>query len=732
MPSLTPVLRVALPLPLPQLFDYLPPGDRDEPHSADIGRRINVPLGKREVVGIVAEVGQRETTSTLRRARQWLDQTPLLHGELLASLRWLARYIHAPLGEVFATALPTLLRHGEPVPESQDWGWELTDSGRNQLHTLRRNSRPQQLALHLQSGAVSESVLNVQLPHWRSTARTLQQRGVIQKIPLADTATACCPQPGPVLNEQQHAAVEAITQANGFAAFLLDGITGSGKTEVYLQAIIHCLQRGKQALVLVPEIGLTGQILDRFARRLGVVVHALHSGLSDNARAKVWAAAQRGQAQVIVGTRSAIFTPLPHAGLIIIDEEHDSSYKQHEGLRYHARDFALVRGKALAIPVILGSATPSLESLHNASLGRYTHLHLPYRAAEAKVPQVRVLDIRKRRLHDGLCNEVLAAIAQHLHAGHQVLVFKNRRGYAPVLLCHDCGWSATCKQCSTTEQPCAMTLHASGRRLQCHHCGRRAHMPLACPDCGSLALQAQGIGTQRLEERLQRTFADYPVLRIDRDTTRRRDALTRTLANLGDKPGLLVGTQMLAKGHDLPHLTLVVVVNVDEGLFSADFRASEKLAQQLLQVAGRAGRAQRPGEVWLQTHHPDNGLLHTLLSGGYPAFAQAELEQRHMAGFPPFAHMALLRAQARQQETVTAFLEAITSAIADNNLVEYYGPLPAPMPRRAGFVRSQLLFSCPQRGPLHALLNHVLPPIYAHPLARQVRWSLDIDPVDLY
>jgi len=732
MSSLTPVLRVALPVPLPQLFDYLPPSNRDEPNVADIGRRVNVPFGRRELVGVVADVGPSETSATLRRARQWLDQTPLLHGELLASLRWLARYIHAPLGEVFATALPTLLRHGQPIAESREWGWELTDKGHSQLSSLRRNSKTQQLALHLQAAAVSEPVLTMQLPHWRTTARTLQKRGFIQKIQLPNTTPAFCPQPSPVLNEQQHAAVQAITQSNGFAAFLLDGITGSGKTEVYLQAIIHCLQRGKQALVLVPEIGLTGQLLERFGRRLGVAVHALHSGLSDNARATVWAAAQRGQAQLIVGTRSAIFTPLPRAGLIIIDEEHDSSYKQHEGLRYHARDFALVRGKALAIPVILGSATPSLESLHNAQLGRYAHLHLPYRAAEAKVPQVRVLDIRKRRLHDGLCTEVLAAIAQHLQAGHQVLVFRNRRGYAPVLLCHDCGWSASCKQCSTAEHASAMTLHASGGRLQCHHCGRRAKVPLACPDCGSLALQAQGIGTQRLEERLQHTFADYPVLRIDRDTTRRRDALARTLASLGDKPGLLVGTQMLAKGHDLAHLTLVVVVNVDEGLFSADFRASEKFAQQLLQVAGRAGRAQRPGEVWLQTHHPDNILLHTLLSGGYPAFAQSELEQRQMAGFPPFAHMALLRAQARQQETVSAFLGGIQSHLPADNLVEYYGPLPAPMPRRAGFVRSQLLFSCPQRGPLHALLNHLLPSIYAHPLSRQVRWSLDIDPVDLY
>jgi len=731
MSSLCSVLRVALPLPLPQLFDYLPPVNSPTPQAADIGKRVKVPFGKREMVGIVADIGEQgDSGVSLRCVQQWLDEKPLLHGELLTSLRWLARYIHAPLGEVLAIALPTLLRHGQPLPDkSSDRAWELTDQGRSQWHTLRGNSRPQQLALQLQSGAVSEAALTTQ---WRAAARALHKRGFIQQVVLPDIASPFFPQPGPLLNEQQQAAVHAITHVQRFAAFLLDGITGSGKTEVYLQAIIHCLQRGQQALVLVPEIGLTGQLLDRFARRLGVVVHALHSGLSDHARANVWAAAQRGQAQLIVGTRSAIFTPLPRAGLIIIDEEHDSSYKQHEGLRYHARDFALVRGKALNVPVVLGSATPSLESLHNTNLGRYTRLHLPYRAAEAKVPKVRVLDIRKRRLHDGLCAPVLDAISQHLQAGHQVLVFRNRRGYAPVLLCHDCGWSATCKQCSTAEQSAAMTVHASGQRLQCHHCGRRANVPLACPDCGSLALQAQGIGTQRLEQRLQQLFADYLVVRIDRDTTRRRDALARSLAHLGDKPGVLVGTQMLAKGHDLPNLTLVVVVTVDEGLFSADFRASEKLAQQILQVAGRAGRAQRPGEVWLQTHHPDNALLHTLLNGGYPAFAQIELEQRQIAGFPPFAHLALLRAEAKQLDKVSAFLESIKPDMANSSPVECYGPLPAPMPRRAGFVRSQLLFSCPQRGPLHALLDRWLPLIYAHPLARQVRWSLDVDPVDLY
>ncbi|HEY5971082.1 MAG TPA: primosomal protein N', partial [Pseudoxanthomonas sp.] len=462
----------------------------------------------------------------------------------------------------------------------------------------------------------------------------------------------------------------------------------------------------------------------------------LHSGLNDTARARGWAAFARGEARVAVGTRSAVFTPLPEAGLIIVDEEHDGSYKQQDGIRYHARDFALVRGKALDVPVILGSATPSLESLHNARAGRYTHLRLTHRAGNARPPSVRVTDVRKRPLQAGLSAESLAAIRAALDAGGQVLVFKNRRGYAPVLLCHDCGWSAHCKRCDAS-----MTVHGGGRRLQCHHCGAKQAVPLACPDCGGLALQPQGIGTERLEELLAEKFSDMPVLRIDRSTTQRRDALEKHLETLGDHPGILVGTQILAKGHDLPHLTLVVVVGVDEGLFSADFRAGEKLAQQLIQVAGRAGRASKPGEVRLQTHHPDHPLLNTLIGGGYHVFAENELEQREAAGFPPFAHLALLRAEAKHVDASMAFLHAAKSIFANairGELVESHaspdiqGPLPAPMPKRAGMHRMQLLLSSPNRRALHSLLDVALPAIYDLPEARKVRWSLDVDPADLY
>ena len=727
-----PVLRVALPVPLPQTFDYLPPATAPTPSQADVGRRLQVPFGNRELVGVVEGIGHADDPAGLRAATQWLDPAALLGGELLASLRWLARYVHAPLGEVFSTALPATLRRGEALADTHEPGWELTEDGRAALQQLRAGTRPRRLAELLAAGRLGEAAIASGMDQWREAARALLKRGLVRQVALPASVPEPRPSAGPVPNVQQQAAIDAITGANGFQAFLLDGVTGSGKTEVYLQAIAACLQQGRQALVLVPEIGLTPQMLARFRSRLGIPVHALHSGLNDNERARVWAAALRGEARVIVGTRSAVFIPLPRAGLLVVDEEHDGSYKQQDGIRYHARDFALVRGKALGVPVVLGSATPSLESLHNARSGRYTHLRLQQRAGDARPPAVRVFDVRKRPLQDGLSPEVIAGIGQHLQAGNQVLVFKNRRGYAPVLLCHDCGWTAPCKRCSTPLHATPMTVHGAGRRLQCHHCGARAPVPLACPDCASLALQPQGIGTERLEERLLQLFPDYPVLRIDRGTTARRDALEQTLATLGEQPGILVGTQILAKGHDLPKLTLVVVVGIDEGLFSADFRASEKLAQQLIQVAGRAGRAERPGEVWLQTHHPDNALLHTLVNGGYHAFAEAELVQREAAGFPPFAHLALLRAEAKHVEQANEFLTSLRQAIATDSPVERYGPMPAPMPRRAGYQRTQLLLSSPQRRELHGLLDGLMPQVYPLPQARRVRWSLDVDPVDLY
>ena len=724
------VLRVALPVPLPRPFDYLPPPGVDAA-SVALGQRIVVPFGARELVGIVIGHGQAEAAIEPKPAIALPDATPLLLGELFASLQWLAGYLHAPLGEVLASALPAALRRGEPLPDTQAYGWQLNEAGRTALPAMRAG-KPKTLADMLVI-VRDEDWLDAEAPGWRAPLRALRERGLVERSAMGTQADALAApaRPAPSLNAEQRSASDAIRAADGFAAFLLDGVTGSGKTEVYLDAIAGCLARGKQALVLVPEIGLTPQALARFRARLGVPIHALHSGLNDNERARAWIAAARGQARVIVGTRSAVFVPLPEAGLIVVDEEHDGSYKQFDGIRYHARDFAIVRARALGVPVVLGSATPSLESLHNAQSGRYAHLRLRHRAGDAKPPVVRVVDVRKQPLQAGLSNTALDAIRAALQAGGQVLVFKNRRGYAPVLLCHDCGWSAHCTRCGTPDKPSAMTVHAGGRRLQCHHCGHRRAVPLACPDCASLGLQPQGAGTERIEEVLKERFADAPVLRIDRGSSQRRDAIEHHFAELGSQPGILVGTQMLAKGHDLPNLTLVVVVGVDEGLFSADFRSGEKLAQLLIQVAGRAGRADKPGTVLVQTHHPEHPLLLTLIAGGYHAFADGEIALREAAAFPPFAHLALLRAEAKHADPPMQFLQRAKDLLVDAG-IEVAGPLPAPMPRRAGYLRAQLILASPERRRLHAALDTLMPQLQAMPDARKLRWSLDVDPAELY
>ena len=722
-------LRLALPVPLPRLFDYLPPAG----HTADagwVGCRVRVPFGRGdgEQVGVVVDLAEPQADGpALKPALARLDDAPLLAGELFESLRWVAAYYHAPLGEVLATALPAALRAGQALPETARFGWRATPAGLQAAASTGRDGKPRRLLIRLVERPLGEDQLDGMEDDWRPAARALAERGLAERVRLAGKVEPLATASGPALMPAQAEALAAIRAQPGFRAWLLEGVTGSGKTEVYLQAIADCLAAGRQALVLVPEIGLTPQALQRFRSRLGVPVHALHSGLGDGERARAWTAMARGEARVLVGTRSAIFCPLPEAGLIVVDEEHDGSYKQQDGIRYHARDLALVRASKLGVPVLLGSATPSLESLHNALSGRYGHLRLAQRAGGARPPVVRVVDVRKRPLRNGLSEELLDAVGRCLARGEQALVFKNRRGYAPVLICHDCGWSAHCKRCDA-----AMTVHAGGRRLICHHCGARATPPNACPDCASLALQPQGAGTERIEEALAERFPDALMIRVDRETTRRRDAIEKHLEAFGEQSGILVGTQMLAKGHDLPRLTLVAVVGVDEGLFSADFRAGEKLAQLLIQVAGRAGRAQLPGEVLLQTHHPEHPLLATLLSGGYPAVAALQLAEREVAQFPPYAHLAMLRAEAPTEGDMQGFLHEAREQFGKHEGVQLNGPMPAPMARRAGKARGQILLDAAQRGPLHAALQDWLPRLQALRSARKVRWSLDVDPTDLY
>ena len=726
--SLSCVLKVALPLPLPRCFDYLLPSPPLLVESL-VGCRVRVPFGNGEKIGIVESAQMQGIPETeLKTVLEVLDQEPVFSGELLQNLRWLSRYTHAPIGEVYATAMPSLLRQGRELPDNKIIAWELTPLGRHQWTYLRANTKLRKFAERLLKHPVTEDQLDLDTENWRATASNLKRRGLVERVALKLETHPVKKQAAPQLNVEQKQVLHAIEkQGAGFHCHLLEGVTGSGKTEVYLQAIAHCLSQGKQALILVPEIGLTPQTLKRFRERLGVPVYSMHSGLNDSERARAWSAMWRGQAHVLVGTRSAVFAPMPNPGLIIVDEEHDASYKQQDGIRYHARDFAIVRAKILDVPVILGSATPSLESLHNAIAGRYQHLHLKKRAGIAKPPRVRVLDVRKRPLTHGLSGEALEAIKACIARGEQALVFKNRRGYAPVLLCHDCGWSAQCPRCDSP-----MSVHGVARNLQCHHCGHRKTKPASCPDCSSLALQPQGVGTERLEEALGAVFPDVPLLRIDSQTTRNKDGLQKKLAELGDKAGIMVGTQILAKGHDLPRLTLVCVIGIDEGLFSADFRASEKLAQLLIQVTGRAGRAEWPGEVLLQTHHPEHPMLNTLLAGGYPAVAALELAQREAAGFPPYAHIALLRAEALQENDVNTFLREAHQACVHQDQIEISAPMPAPMARRAGKMRGQILLSANQRPVLQKILHDWVQRLYGLKSARKVRWSLDVDPVDLY
>lgn len=724
-------LKVALPVPVPGLFDYLPGADRSVDRGW-IGCRVRVPFGNRNLVGWVADVGPAESADgALKPIAERLDPLPVLAGEILASLQWAARYYQAPLGEVLATAVPALLREGKPAPDLSVPAWRLNDTGAAGWPELRRNSRVRKLAEMLAQGQCREAELDARDPGWRPAMRTLQTRGWVECVALPPHGPAVPPVgDGPEPNPAQRDCLQALRADAGFAVHLLEGVTGSGKTEIYIRAVLDCLARGKQALVLVPEIGLTPQTLARFRARLPVPVHVLHSNLADGERARAWTAMAAGIGRVLLGTRSAVFTPMPDAGLIVIDEEHDGSYKQQDGFRYHARDVAIVRAKAMAAPVILGSATPSLESLRNAETGRYVRHRLPERAGGAKPPQVHVVDIRKLRLQHGLGQSMLDGIAGCLKAGGQALVFKNRRGYAPALLCHDCGFTAMCPRCDAT-----LTLHTGQKRLHCHHCGHQKPKPPACPDCGSLALQPQGYGTERLEEALAAAFPDVPCIRVDSETTRRRDGLAKRLAEAGDGPAILVGTQILAKGHDLPNLRFVGVVGVDESLYSADFRAHEKLAQLLVQVSGRAGRAVHPGHVLIQTHHPDHPLLAGLLHGGYPAFVHDALAERQQAELPPFTHMALLRCESVHQDAAAAFLEEASAVFAGERrrggwAVHSSGALPAGMPRRAGRHRWQLTLNARARADLQHLLAAALPKVRALGSSRKVRWSIDIDPCD--
>jgi primosomal protein N' (replication factor Y) len=726
-----PIVRVALDVPLRQLFDYRVPGD-----GVPNGVRIRVPFGRQRLVGVVMESAPHSAlpSERLRAALEILDPAPIFDAGALALLRWAADYYHHPIGQAVAAAMPQALRLGAEAVQTQ-LQWSATAQGRAALDDDRLRRAPKQRRL-LEALAARESAsapeLDAAVADWRVAARALAARGFVHAA-----RSAVPPEPraaprlieGPALNEEQRIAFEAVHATLGrYAGFVLQGVTGSGKTEVYLRLIDAVLKRGQRALVLVPEIGLTPQLVARFRERLAVPLAVLHSGLTDGERLDAWRRAFGGAAQVVLGTRSAVFAPVPDLGLIVVDEEHDASFKQHDGgFRYSARDLAVLRAQRAEIPVVLGSATPALETLHNIAAHRYVPLALPRRAAQAQPPRLALLDLRAHAAKSGISTPALQAIERHLREQGQVLVFLNRRGYAPTLLCTACGWIAPCRDCDAR-----LTVHRSAGRLRCHHCGADAPLPERCPQCG-FAVKPVGQGTERISETLAETFPDAPLVRLDRDVVRRPQDLLDAVERIASGAArILVGTQMVTKGHDFPNMTLVVVLNADQGLFSTDFRAPERLAQTIVQVAGRAGRGARPGEVLIQTEYPDHPLLQNLIAQGYEGFARAALAERAQAAWPPFSRLAAVRASATSAEPAARFLSEARRAASTPKSVRLLGPAPAAMAKRAGRHHSQLLVESRERGALHQFLDGWLPILEQLPSARAVRWALDVDPIELF
>jgi len=728
LPSKHRVVRIAIPKPLPQLFDYALPEGQPVPSP---GARVRVPFGRQRLTGVCVAVDPDDPHPEPKELTAVLDGENPFGTELFQLALWMAEYYQHPLGEVLDALLPAAARRGLPLDSAYQPPriptWALTEPS----PSPGKARRQQQLVDHLQHrGGHAPAAALQDAGFSAAVIRGAAAKGIIVRRDAVLPAATVDPQDRLTLNPQQQTVLATLSERlDRFSPTLLEGVTGSGKTEIYLRLIETVLAHGQQVLVLVPEIALTPQTLARFQRRFGNAT-ALHSGMTDAQRLQAWLGCRAGDVGILVGTRSAVLTPFRRLGLIVVDEEHDGSFKQQDGLRYSARDVAVKRAQGLGIPLLLGSATPSFESLTNAWSGRYAHLRLTERAGGASMPTFRLLDIRGHSLADGISDTLAGGIRQHLERGGQTLLFLNRRGFAPSYLCTACGWLATCSHCEMR-----LTLHRQPAGLVCHHCGQRSAVPSACPDCGAGNLLGVGLGTQRTEAGLERMFPDYPVLRIDRDTARSQRRLAAQFETIhSGRPALLVGTQMLAKGHHFPNVTLVGVINADSGFLSADFRAPERTAQLIIQVAGRAGRAERPGEVWIQTYQPDNPTLQSLIHEGYEGFARRELEHRRQAGLPPYRPMALLRAEGPVPEPARAFLDelrqtlrAATSGHAGG--LEVLGPVTAPVHRVANRFRFQLMVLADSRRVLHDALR---PIAFLQPESRQVRWSLDIDPYDAY
>ena len=726
------IVRVALAVPLPRFFDYLYAPDL----TPIVGGRVLVPFGSQKRVGIVVDLPASSDVAKekLKPIIDVLDTESLFNSTTWDWLAWSANYYHAALGDVLFQALPVKLRNGESAVKNDRTFWRITELGKQALESgeLKRAKKQIEalnllLMQNLEKGNneissavwsalkgkdyIEEIIVPTEQKSWQ------QALGNNPLVNLDNRLT---------LNKQQALAFSQLLFQEGFNVWLLEGVTGSGKTEIYLQYIEEVLKKGKQVLVLVPEIGLTPQTVRRFQARFNVEIDVLHSNLNDTQRLNVWERARTGQSAIVIGTRSALFTQFSDLGLIILDEEHDGSFKQQDGWRYHARDLGVVLAQKLNIPILLGSATPSLESVNNVQNGKYHHLVLSKRAGNATALRQFVIDLKHQRIQNGLSEPLLQRMQEHLEKGNQVLLFLNRRGFAPVLLCHECGWIDECHHC---EKP--YTYHQHQRVLRCHHCGAQKTVPMQCGHCGSTHLVTTGLGTEQLEETLKARFPQYNIARIDRDSTARKGKLEGYLEDIQQgKSQILIGTQMLAKGHHFPNVTLVALVNVDNALFSLDFRAEERLAQLYVQVAGRSGRAEKQGEVVLQTHYPDHPLLTTLLEKGYQAFAEETLKLRHNMGLPPFSFQALFKAQCRHSEEAENALSQLASFFYEQKIegLQVLGPIPAPFSKKAGQYRWQLLLQHASRKQLQAALSRYSPELIK---SSQVRLILDVDPLDL-
>lgn len=723
------LLRVVLPVPLRREFDYLCPLPLPAP-----GCRVRVPFGNRTLVGLVLSHPEQTEVdlARIKPVTAMLDTSPVLGEAERQLLAWAAQYYLHPPGEVYFQALPTLLRKGEEAGYRPVEVWHSLEGDNI---TLSRAVKQRQAYELLLQGPMTPGELAAR-GVTSATLNALAKKGLVQKREQLPARTdwrgeiRIHEDGKPRLTTEQALAVSLLQQAEGFTPFLLEGITGSGKTEVYLQAMEPVLKAGKQVLVMVPEIGLTPQTIARFQRRFPLPVCTLHSAMNERERLDAWLACKDGSAAIVIGTRSALLTPFDRLGLIIIDEEHDGSFKQQDGFRYHARDLALLRARQLNIPILLGSATPSFESLHNAACGKYRLLTLSQRPGSATVAEHLLLDSRHVQLEAGLSPQLQQLMAGELEKGNQVMLFLNRRGYAPVLLCHDCGWLADCERCDAH-----YTWHKNGNRLHCHHCDHQRAKPPHCPQCGSAQLVGTGLGTEQVELALAALFPQYSAIRIDRDNTRRKGSFEQHLEGIrAGKYQILIGTQMLAKGHHFPDVTLVAMLDVDGALFAGDFRAAERLAQLYIQVAGRAGRASKPGRVVLQTHHPDHALLQDLANQGYRHFAHTALEERRQAGLPPYSYQALFRCQATQGDACRAFLVPLAQQLAPAlpASVLCLGPFSARMERKAGQYRYQLLLQAGNRRDLASACRRALAIADSLPAARKVRWSLDVDPQELW